>query len=150
MLKANKGSALVFSLIILGFLLVSALSVATIAVADKKSALSTEKSGISFQTADSGIERVLQTIYKKAPTGLESLATKLGGGASCRSGVVSFSVAQGNVKVFFYEGVEGKTLYTRCNNDATWRSTINKIKSVGTYANTTRVVEVSINPPSPP
>lgn len=151
MLKTEKGSALVFSLIILGFLLVSALSVATITVTDKKSALSTEKSSISFQTADSGVERVLQKVYKENPTSLDDLADMLRPGLRCDSsdGSISFAVAQGTAKVYFYEGELGDSLYTSCSS-TDWRNNVNKIKSVGTYANTTRVVEVSITPPLVP
>jgi hypothetical protein len=141
----KKGSALVFSLIVLSFILVSALSIAAVTIKEQRIASTTRMSSVAFQTADSGIEMILQKIYKEAPTGLNDLANKLGGG--CNNGVVSFSAAQGSVKASFYEGESGDTLYTSCSADAAWRSRVNTMKSIGIYAGTTRVVEVSITPP---
>lgn len=151
-LKTNtrkKGSALIFSLIALSFILVSALSIATITIKEQRIASTTRMSSIAFQTADSGVEMILQKIYKSTPplTGLDDLKDELGSGASCSNGVVSFFAAQGSVKVYFYEGELGDTLYKNCGTDDDWRSRVNKMKSIGTYASTARVVEVSITPP---
>src|SRR3990167_8615687 len=63
-LSHRKGSVLIFSLIVLAFMLVSALSIATVSVTEKRASLSTEKSSRSFQVADSGVEIMLQKIYK--------------------------------------------------------------------------------------
>ncbi len=75
----KKGSVLVLSLIILAFMLVSALSVATISVTEKRASLATDKSSRSFQVADTGVEMVLQQIYKNSHTDLNTLASALGG-----------------------------------------------------------------------
>ena len=58
-----KGSALVFSLVVLSFLLMSAVSLATISAIARKSSLSSKSSNIAFQSADSILERMLQKIY---------------------------------------------------------------------------------------
>jgi uncharacterized membrane protein len=62
--KPNKGSVLVFSLIVLSIVLSAALSVAVVNVSNRKSAGSTGQSVQSFQVADSGVEMALEAIYK--------------------------------------------------------------------------------------
>lgn len=137
--RSIKGSVLVFSLIILAFMLVSALSVAMISVTEKRASLATDKSSRSFQMADTGVELVLQKIYGTTTyTDLNALATALGGGFTCNTGEITKSGVGYAV-----------TFLTSANTPIgcsipTWRSDVAKIKSEGTAGNTKRAVEVGV------
>ena len=117
-----------FSLIVLSILLSAAVAVATVSVANRRSTLSTAKSNQSFQVADSGVELVLQQIYKPVPThaNLNVLATALGGGATCSGGsIVKTGVSGGDIRVSFYDKNDGLVSCT----DSSWRSKVVGIKS---------------------
>ncbi len=62
--RKQKGSVLVFSLLVLTILLASALAVMSVAVVEQQSSFATQRSVIAFQAADSGAERVLERIYQ--------------------------------------------------------------------------------------
>jgi len=142
-LKLNQGSVLVFSLIVLSILLSAAVAVATVSVANRQSTFSTTKSSQSFQVADSGVELILQQIYKAVPThaSINALAAALGGGATCASGAITKTgVAGGDIKVSFYDKDNNLISCT----DTAWRSKVVAIKSEGTAAGTTRLVETAV------
>ena len=142
-LKLNQGSVLVFSLIVLSILLSAAVAVATVSVANRRSTFSTAKSSQSFQVADSGAELVLQQIYKTLPThaSINALAAALGGGAACSGGAITKNgVAGGDIKVSFYDKDNNLISCT----DTAWRSKVVAIKSEGTAAGTTRLVETAV------
>lgn len=142
-----KGSVLIFSLIILAFMLISALSVATVSVTEKRASLSTEKSGRSFQVADSGVEFILQKIYKGNYNTLDDLATALG--TTCDAqGEIGAPLNSGAYNISFYDNAGVKFTSSDCN-DLTWRDRVVRIKSEGTSGNTTRAVEVGIAPEGP-
>ena len=141
--RPKQGSVLVFSLIVLSILLSAAVAVATVSVANRRSTLSTAKSNQSFQVADSGVELVLQQIYKPVPThaNLNALATALGGGATCSGGsIVKTGVSGGDIRVSFYDKNDGLVSCT----DSSWRSKVVGIKSEGTAGGTTRLVETAV------
>ena len=142
-LKPKQGSVLVFSLIVLSILLSAAVAVATVSVANRRSTFSTAKSSQSFQVADSGAELVLQQIYKTVPThaSISALAAALGGGAACSGGAITKNgVAGGDIKVSFYDKDNNLISCT----DTAWRSKVVAIKSEGTAAGTTRLVETAV------
>ena len=141
--RPKQGSVLVFSLIVLSILLSAAVAVATVSVANRRSTLSTAKSNQSFQVADSGVELVLQQIYKPVPThaNLNALATALGGGATCSGGsIMKTGVSGGDIRVSFYDKNDGLVSCT----DSSWRSKVVGIKSEGTAGGTTRLVETAV------
>lgn len=157
-----KGSVLVFSLVILAFSLVSALSIAAISSTDRTASLATEKSSRSFQVADSGVEVILYAIYKKNDplpgeektyTSLTNLVndnlTSFGSGADCENGEITGSTNTGTYVISFYakdnNGDEYKLDGDDCSNETAWRTKIIKIKSEGTSGNTTRAVEVGLS-----
>ncbi len=135
----EKGSILVFSLIILSLMLTSALSIAAVSVGERRAASVTERSGRSFQVADSGVEIMLQKIYKGGFAGfpLSSLGT-------CTSGEISGTVGGGAYVISLYE-LSGAKL-TSCS-DTAWRNKVVKLKSEGTSGNTTRAVEAAVAAP---
>lgn len=137
-----KGSVLIFSLIILAFMLISALSVATVSVTEKRASFSTEKSSRSFQVADSGVEFILQKIYKGNYNTLDDLATALG--TTCDAqGEIGAPLNSGSYNISFYDNAGVKFTGSDCN-DLTWRDRVVRIKSEGTSGNTTRAVEVGV------
>ncbi len=140
--RSIKGSVLVFSLIILAFMLVSALSVAMISVTEKRASLATDKSNRSFQVADTGVETMLQKIYKESPEPATLTALASSAGASCNTTTneIEDSVGYGTYVVSFLDGAGTKIT---CS-DTDWRSKVAKIKSEGTAGNTKRAVEVAI------
>ncbi|NTW15234.1 MAG: hypothetical protein HGA38_02565 [Candidatus Moranbacteria bacterium] len=138
-----KGSVLVFSLIVLSLMLVTALTLLSSAVLGERSALSTGNSTRSFQVADSGIEQILYQIYRKDHDTLSDLASAVGG-ASCVNGTIASSSGW---QVAFYEGADGETRMTACS-DTDWRTRVTKLKSEGTATGTVRAVEVAVAPPS--
>ncbi len=134
--QVKRGSVLVFSLIILSIMLSAALTITAVTLSNRKSAGSTAESVQSFQVADSGVEQVLRKIYKGSYTTISTLD------ASCVSGVVSFSVSGGTVKVTF---LDENGNFIDCN-DSAWRSRLTKIKAEGTItaSGTTRVIETAV------
>ncbi|MFH0969476.1 MAG: pilus assembly PilX N-terminal domain-containing protein [Patescibacteria group bacterium] len=143
-IRKKYGSALVFSLIILFIGVVMALGIASTAVISKKMSGTTGKSTSSFQIADSGAEIVLQKIYKDDTlTDLQSLASSLG--TSCSSGNIASSISSGkdySITFFKDDGSGNDVPVIDCST--TQISDITKIKSVGTYASTSRAVEVAV------
>ncbi len=155
-----KGSSLVFSLIVLSFLLIGALSVAVVSVTTQRSALSSRSSNISFQVADSAAEVVLQQIYKTndggitvlAPNGsitdLSDLASNLSS-ASCGSSQIDGNVNEGSYSAIFYEntGTEASPIFNSIScGDNEWRNKVVKIRFLGMYRGITRAIEVGTKP----
>lgn len=141
--KPNKGSVLVFSLIVLSIVLSVALSVAVVNVSNRKSAGSTGQSVQSFQVADSGVEKALKEIYKGSYTDLSTMRASITGSTACSNGSFSFPVSGGTSTVTFFDtdnAVIGCT-------ESDWRNLVAKIKVEGTSAGTTRVIETAVAAP---
>ncbi len=130
-----KGSTLVFSLVVLTFFLISALSVATVSVTEKRVSFSTAKSNISLQVADSGAEALLKKIYKDNPSTPNGLG-------DCSDGVISGSVGVGEYAVSLYDDNDNRIA---CDA-ADWRTEVRRLQSKGSYANTTRGIAVEVAP----
>lgn len=144
-----KGSVLVFSLLVLSMLLSIAVSGSAIVVATKQSARSTEKSGLSFQIADGAAENVLKRIYKNPgdDQDLDEMARNLyksGDDPTCRDGVISGTLpsSSGTYQVAFLKN-DGSRI--NCS-DSLWRAQLVHLKSSGTYAGTTRTLDVGVTP----
>jgi len=134
--KINSGSVLVFTLIVLFIGVAAALGIASTTVISQKMAGTTGKSVGSFQVADSGAEIVLQKIYK----GGFSTISELG---ICNTGtkVVSDEISTGKeYQVAFFDDSD-PAVQLGCDSNI---SDIAKIKSTGTYASTSRAVEMAV------
>lgn len=170
--EKKTGSVLVFSLIILTMLLVSGIAIVSVAVLEKRSSFSTEKSVITFQSADSGAERVIKRIYindsptlvqvplngdigsltnpNNGDTTLDNLASNLiwTGSPTCDStnkwisGTNNLPNPNYNFQVVFYDQLGNKI---SCN-DNQWRDKVVKITSTAYYRNTDRAIEIGIRP----
>lgn len=144
----RKGSVLVFSLVILSFLLVAALSVAVVSVTERKGSIATDRSNRSFQVADSGAEIVLQKIYKGNAINPSDLASKAGGSCNDDNGVViSGSISSGDYKISLYD--DNGVQLPDCE-DLEWRDKVAQLKSEGISGNTVRAVEVAVAAPPTP
>lgn len=143
--KPNKGSVLVFSLIVLSIVLSAALSVAVVNVSNRKSAGSTGQSVQSFQVADSGVEKALKEIYKGSYTDLNAMAGALSSSCTPGSGKFApFNVSGGTASVTFFDT---NNQPIECTS-TTWRDDVAKIKVEGTSAGTTRVIETAVAAPT--
>lgn len=145
MRQIRQGSALIYSLIILAAMLFIVTSISVVSITEKKNASSTDFSVQSFQTANSGFQLGLTKINKSMATdGNETLADIYG--VACDTGKVANLTGAG----------PGDALYTLSFKDeagveiADCSTLVNKIasiKSVGTYNNTVRAVEVAVAAP---
>lgn len=167
----HKGSIIAFSLILLFILLSSGLSVITVATVEKKSGLSTQKSVVAFQAADSGTERVLQRIYIEnspaytavakfedmADLTLADVARNLEEvrDVSCNTANDKVTATNRNdppytFEVTFFEAVEGPPgVFTEVPiscTDPDWRDKVVRIKTEGFYRQTARVLELGVKP----
>jgi hypothetical protein len=139
-MKTKNASALVFALIILSIVLVSALSVSAITATERRSSGATDTSVESFQVADSGAEIVLNQIYKGSNATVSSLVSSLG--ATCNSdGSISGSIDSGkNYTVNLYKN-DGSV--ESCNSTDSINNIVN-IKSTGSYSQTSRAINVAV------
>ena len=140
--KKQKGSVLVFTLIILSFLLVASLSLATIAVSEKRGVNAISRSVVAFQIADSGLEKVLEKIYGATCNGqrLDCLGTCT---VINSEAVITGTINSGTYQVAFYKN--GGNPLTSCG-DTNWRNDTESTQSEGVYNGTTRAVKIDINP----
>lgn len=165
-----RGSVLVFALVVMTILLVSAIAVATVALTEKRSAFATQKSVLAFQAADSGSERVLKRIYQNNspliasiplngnmqnttlnPNGNSTISNLIGSLANvtstgCSAGVITATNSANppyQFQITFYE--QASTTPISCS-DTSWRDKVVKIKAEGFYRGTSRVIEVGIRP----
>ncbi len=135
--KLKNGSILAYTLIIMTIMLMAALSVASVVVLEKKSASNTAESTQAFAVADSGLEKVLSYHSRHSSEPLSALGT-------CNEdGTVTFNIADGTVKVTLYADTEATQLLD-CNDSNNKLSQIRKVKALGSYAGTTRVLEVAV------
>ncbi len=63
--RTKKGSVLVFALIILSFILVTAFSLAAVSLIERRSSGASVNSSTAFQNSDEGMEEFLQQLYKE-------------------------------------------------------------------------------------
>jgi uncharacterized protein (UPF0333 family) len=133
-IKKSKASVLIFALIVLFIGIVAAIGAVSSSLISQKSSINTASSTQSFQVADSGAEIILNKI-KNASDGdiLGSL------GLSCDGGIITGSIGNGKDYEITAYDMDGNEL--TCASDLTQ---VDKIKSVGSYKNTNRAVEVAV------
>lgn len=147
-LTFQKGSTLVFSLLLLSMLLVSGLAIVASSVADHKSAIATTRSSLAFQNAESGIEDVLDQFKTNGsvppfPLSTSTLTEVFGG--DCESGGI-YDHNDG-YQVFFYSSTSWDPSHPN-DNRLDCNKTIGEIKlirSVGTYEGASRAIAVPYN-----
>ncbi|MCW1887933.1 MAG: hypothetical protein KIH67_000045 [Candidatus Moranbacteria bacterium] len=144
--KKQKGSVLVFTLIILSLLLVASLSLAAVSISEKRSVNAVSRSIVAFQIADSGLEKILERTYKGSCNGqrLDCLASN-GDSCSVVNGVagINGSINNGAYRVTFTR--HNGTNITGCS-DSNWRAETESMRSEGNYNGTARAVKIDVNP----
>jgi hypothetical protein len=134
-LKTIKASVLVFSLIILFIGLAAAIGIASSTLTSQKNSLNTASSVQSFQVADSGAEIFLGKL-KDA----DSNAT-LGSLFNCTGGVIKGDIGTGRDYTVTAYAIGSTTPIADCNANL---SQVDRIKSIGSYKNTARAVEMAV------
>lgn len=147
----ERGSVLVFSLLVLSMLLAMAVSAVSITIATKNSARSTEKSTLAFQLADGAAENVLKRVYRDSDATLDDLAGRLSHSSGtnppeCDTGVIEGVLPEsaGGYTVTFYDDSDAQI---GCTANG-WRASLKYIVAVGSFAGTTRAISVGIESPS--
>lgn len=139
-LTVKQGSVLAYSLIILAMMItiVATLSIAT--TVGKKSASSTDSSVQAYQNADSGAQKALKAI--KNSSGKISVAFPT---YDSNCDVTSNDVGFGQYKLSFYSDTDATAAAKISTCTSADISSIQSIKSVGTYNNTIRAVQVTMD-----
>jgi hypothetical protein len=139
--KTNKASILAVTMIILGIMLITAMSVSIVSIKERKASMGEAKSGQAFQNSQSGVELVMQAINKCGISDVTGIAGNvLGLGASCNSSSGDIVGAEGYVVRLFAE--DGVTQIP-CDDPAYSVFDVASIKSVGTGAGQQRAIEAA-------
>jgi hypothetical protein len=141
-ISKQKGSVLVFALIVLSFLLIASLSIATLSISETKSSIALDRSTVAFSIADSGAEILLEKIYGNTCNGQALSCLGTCNITNSKAGITG-SINNGSYRVEFYE-TSGDPVDSCAT--ASWRADIESIQSEGSYGNTTRAVKVDIDP----
>ncbi len=140
--KMSRGSILAYSLILLGIVLVASIGMMSASVVNFKSVSSSEKSTNAFQVADSGSQAILKMMKKTSESTIGNMIINdAGGSCSGNNDAVaqsSGSFLGGSYKVTFQNN-NGSTL--KCSDNV---ADVASVKSVGTYSNTVRAVQVAV------
>lgn len=136
--KLSRGSILAYSLILLGIVLTASIGMMAASITNLKSVSSSDKSMNAFQVADSGSQIVVRMLKESSGNELQDVS-----GVTCDEGdavvesPASF-LAGGSYRVIFQDG-DGKTL--KCTDNI---FDVASVKSVGTYSDTARAVQVAV------
>ena len=144
--KKQKGSALVYALIMLSIMIVIAAGSFSASVIDQKTSNDTTKSVTAFQAADTGVEKVLDVINAYIVNGSET-ATLSEAGLCIPPETTYTETSAAGVKttVSFYKA--GDILITDCSAAESTIKNLDYIKSVGEFGGTVRAVAVSVEGP---
>lgn len=158
-MKNNKGSIIVFALIVLSFVLIAAFSVAAVTLVERRSANVSVNSATAFQNADKGMEAFLQQLYKELDQNdtLDDMAAALGSGYSCAEGggdvpaYIGGDGSSGNAETEFIISAY-REVTPDPNDPAGWRSVeaitecdtaladVSRFKAAGNFNNAARAV----------
>ena len=136
--EKKQGSILAYSLVIISVMIAIAGTLSVVAIVEKKGASGTEFSMQSLQTADSGVQLALKKMDGEVGTITEVFT---GFGTGCSSDKVintNAGPADSSYELTFFNAA-GTQLACGAN-----KNEIANIKSVGTYKNTVRAVNVAV------
>lgn len=133
---------MVFSLIVMLFLLMAAVSITTVTISETKSSSALARSTNAYIVAESGMEIILKRIYSNAYNGsdLNALAPS---GTSCQNGEIRGTIGDGQYAVTLLRS-DGSPIAT-CST-TTWRTEAAGIESQGAFGTTTRAIRVDVAP----
>ncbi len=126
-----KASALVVTMLILGIILITALSISLVSVKERKASLGSNNSDQAFNTAQSGVESVLQQIKTNSSGTLADIFNSTN---DCPGTISSGGYS---VKLMDSSG----NIVSGCSTPV---SQIANLKSVGTYGQDQRAIEVAV------
>jgi len=129
-LKKLKASALVVTMIILGIMLVSTLSIALVAVQERKASQGEDSSNQAYYKAENGVEIVMQKMKDNAGKTLADM------NIGCANGVVTSSAGY---TVKFKDASD--SFITDCTKPI---ASVKTVKSIGTVGGNQRAVEVAV------
>ncbi|HAS00219.1 MAG: putative exported protein [Candidatus Moranbacteria bacterium GW2011_GWC2_37_73] len=135
--EKKQGSILAYSLVIISVMIAIAGTLSVVAIVEKKGASGTEFSMQSLQTADSGVQLALKKLSNQG-----TISTVFTGfGTGCSDGKVTGTDVgpSGSSYELTFFNTSGTAL--GCSAD---KNEIANIKSVGTYNNTVRAVNVAV------
>ena len=130
MQKLFKGSALVYTLIMMLFLMVGALALMTTTIIQQRGVSGTTESVRAFQLANDGFEDVIAK-YNRGASNLSGLGT-------CNNGTVTNTIATGSYTATFTDS--NNTAIANC---ATPLSDVAQVKVVSTVGSSTRAIEAA-------
>lgn len=149
-IKKYKASVLVVTMVILGLILLSALSMMLVSLRERRASMSDVRSQQAFQNAQTGIELVMNAIIQKRSTNPNETVENIGfdqcndtsqNAVLSDSGDSTYTV---ELKKFGYIASTPST-YTRCNT--TKVSEVVYIKSVGSGVSQQRAIEAAVPMP---
>jgi hypothetical protein len=123
--KKSRASALVISMIVLGIVLTSALSLSLVSVREEKAAILSSRSGATFQSADKGIEVVMNEISNGGHSKVSEILP-----SKCSSSSKKITDSDEKYEVTFLDENKDKI---DCSSD-TNISNVYYLRSVGTQA----------------
>jgi len=134
---------LAYTLIIISIMLTIAATMSIVSIIENKGAGSTDSSMQSLQTADSGVQMAIKKIQAN-PSGAISAVF---GSCSVVDGVAQTIGSDAGLgasspyTLSFFSDINGTTKITDCNTAV---KSIQNIKSVGSYQNTVRAINVAV------
>ena len=135
----SRGSILAYSLILLGIVLTASIGMMSASVTNLKTVSLSDKSINAFQIADSGSQAVIKEL--KAAADGDKLSDIDGG--SCNNSTKSIDkdlFLEGRYRVTFFDASD-PAVQLGCGADV---SDVASVKSVGTYGDTARAVQVVV------
>lgn len=141
--KKQKASILVVTMMILGIVLVTALSVSVVSIQQRKASMGSNKSNQAYQVADTGIEKVMDAIVKNRTLSVSDL---VGGsfGFSCVTNSNNHAVLKKAGETYEVELKKTTDAETTDCTSATPLSEIASIKSIGTNSGQQRAIEAAV------
>ncbi len=133
----SQGSILAYTLILLGIVLVASIGMFSASITNFRSVSSNDQSSSAFQIADSGSQIAVKMLRDTMEDKLSGMIGNCPGGQEAAIDVPSGFLG-GGYRITF-QGEDGSPL--RCNDDV---ADVWSIKSVGSYGNTTRAVQVAV------
>jgi hypothetical protein len=143
--KKYKASVLVVTMILLGLILLSALSMSVVSLRERRASMGDVKSQLAFQNAETGAEKVLDVIIHNRTLKLDNLPgfdcdviSEFNNATLSESGDSTYVV---ELKKFGYDQ-DNPSTYTTCSG--TFASDIVSIKSIGTGSGQQRAIEAAV------
>lgn len=124
-------------MMILGIMLVTALSVSLVSLKERKTAMSGSKSGQAFQNAQSGVELVMQAVVKGGLDTVNQIAGAVGD-VTCSDGLIKNTSVPYTVEL---RDIDDKKIACNSTDDI---STIASIKSIGAGGDSQRAIQAAV------